>query len=66
MVWIKRSVGIIVLLAIIAWFAWAFVPKPVEVEVGQVTVGRFEQTIDEDGKTRVRTAGHSDDDRGGQ
>jgi HlyD family secretion protein len=54
MIWIKRSVAIIALLAIIAWFAWAFVPKPVEVEVGQVTVGRFEQTVDEDGKTRVR------------
>ena len=54
MVWIKRSIGITVMLAIIVWLAWAFLPKPVEVEIGLVTLGRFEQTIDEDGKTRVR------------
>lgn len=33
---------------------WAFTPKPALVEVAEVTRGRFEQTIDEDGKTRVR------------
>jgi HlyD family secretion protein len=34
--------------------AWAFAPRPVEVEVATAAVGRFEATIDEDGKTRVR------------
>jgi HlyD family secretion protein len=34
--------------------AWAFAPRPVEVEVAAAAVGRFEATIDEDGKTRVR------------
>ena len=33
---------------------WAFAPRPVDVEVAQVTRGRFEATIDEDGKTRLR------------
>ena len=33
---------------------WAFTPKPVIVELAEVKRGRFEQTIDEDGKTRVR------------
>ena len=33
--------------------AWAFAPRPVEVEVAPVTQGRFESTIDEDGKTRL-------------
>ena len=33
--------------------AWAFAPKPVEVELAPVTQGSFETTIDEDGKTRL-------------
>ena len=33
--------------------AWAFAPRPVEVELAPVTQGRFETTIDEDGKTRL-------------
>ena len=39
--------------AIVAVLAWAFAPRPVEVEVGTATVGRFERTIDEDGRTRL-------------
>ncbi len=37
-----------------ALLAWAFAPRPTEVEVAQVTQGHFETTIDEDGKTRLR------------
>jgi HlyD family secretion protein len=37
-----------------ALLAWAFAPRPVEVEVAQAVRGRFEATIDEDGKTRLR------------
>ena len=33
--------------------AWALAPRPVEVELATVTQGRFESTIDEDGKTRL-------------
>ena len=33
--------------------AWAFAPRPVEVELVPVTQGRFETTIDKDGKTRL-------------
>ena len=32
----------------------AFVPKPVQVDVGQVTRGRMMLTVDEDGQTQVR------------
>jgi HlyD family secretion protein len=39
--------------AITAALAWAFRPRPVEVEVASAAVGRFEVTIDEDAKTRV-------------
>ncbi len=37
-----------------ALLAWAFAPRPVEVEVAAVTRGHFETTIDEDAKTRIR------------
>jgi HlyD family secretion protein len=33
--------------------AWAFAPRPVEVDLAPVVATRFEITIDEDGKTRV-------------
>jgi HlyD family secretion protein len=33
---------------------WAFRPQPVLVELAEVSEGPFEQTIEEDGKTRVR------------
>jgi HlyD family secretion protein len=40
-------------LALTLALVWAFQPRPVEVEVASVTQGRFEMTIDEDGKTRL-------------
>lgn len=36
-----------------ALLAWAFAPRPVPVEVARATMGPFETTIDEDGKTRL-------------
>jgi HlyD family secretion protein len=39
---------------VIAAFAWAFRPQPIPVETVEVRRGLFEQTIEEDGKTRVR------------
>jgi HlyD family secretion protein len=47
------TLGVGVVLAVAAT-AWALAPRPIEVEVAQVTTGRFEATIDEDGKTRLR------------
>ncbi len=35
-------------------FTWAFRPRPLPVEVAAVLQAPFEQTIDEDGRTRVR------------
>lgn len=40
--------------AAIGLLAWAFAPRPVEVETAPVTRGHFESGIDEDGKTRLR------------
>lgn len=34
--------------------AWAFAPRPIDVEIAQATQGRFETTVDEDGRTRLR------------
>lgn len=51
----KKSLFILLAgLALIAVLVWAFLPQPVTVEVAEVTRGRFEQIIEEDGKTRVR------------
>jgi HlyD family secretion protein len=46
--------GAAALIAIVAAFVWAFLPQPIPVDVAAVTRGAFEQSIDEDGKTRVR------------
>jgi HlyD family secretion protein len=40
-------------LALALALGWAFAPRPVEVELATVKQGRFESTIDEDGKTRL-------------
>ena len=40
--------------ALVGLTAWAFAPRPVPVDTAQVSQGRFEATIDEDAKTRVR------------
>ena len=49
--WIMAALGIV---GAAALFAWAFAPRPLEVEVAAATRGPFETTIDEDGKTRLR------------
>lgn len=39
---------------VVALLAWAFAPRPLEVEAASVTRGHFEASIEEDGKTRLR------------
>ncbi len=41
-------------LALAALLVWAFRPQPAEVELAAAHSGRFETTIDEEGKTRLR------------
>lgn len=41
-------------IATVALMAWAFAPRPLQVEVAGVTEGPFETSIEEDGKTRLR------------
>jgi HlyD family secretion protein len=40
--------------AIAAVSVWALRPRPIAVEIAEVSAGVFEQTIDDDGRTRVR------------
>lgn len=40
--------------ALVAVLAWAFAPRPIEVEVAAASLGPFERTTDEDGRTRLR------------
>jgi HlyD family secretion protein len=40
-------------LATAAFLAWAFAPRPLEVETATAASGRFELTIDEDARTRL-------------
>jgi HlyD family secretion protein len=42
------------LLAAAGLLAWAFAPRPIEVEVATTSQGAFQTTIDEDAKTRLR------------
>ena len=47
--WVAGGVLLTVLLLV-----WAFWPQPTEVELGAVSRGQFERTVQEDGKTRLR------------
>jgi HlyD family secretion protein len=50
-----RNLGIalgVAVLAALIW--WVYQPRPLVVEVGQVTNGRFEQVIEEDGRLRPK------------
>ncbi|MBK7457517.1 MAG: HlyD family efflux transporter periplasmic adaptor subunit [Betaproteobacteria bacterium] len=46
-------IGGVAVAALVALLAWAFAPRPVEVEVAEATMGPFETTVDEDARTRV-------------
>ena len=47
---ITTGVGV----ALLALLAWAFAPRPVEVEVATASLGSFETSIDEDARTRLQ------------
>jgi HlyD family secretion protein len=48
---IALALGLVLLALLVAW---ALQPQPVSVEVAEVTRGRFEQVVTDDGRTRVR------------
>lgn len=50
----KYTWTVLTTLTVLGVLIVAFLPRPITVETAPVTRGAFEQTIDEDGKTRVR------------
>jgi len=54
MTWLKRIGLVAIGLAIIAGIAYAWLPKPVVVDVGTVRRGPLAVEVDDDGQTRVR------------
>ena len=54
MKWTKKILSAFLLAALIALLVWSFMPNPIEVEIAEATKGPFVQSIDEDGRTRVR------------
>lgn len=54
MKWFKRIVLLVVALAVVVGLVLAFQPRPLAVDTALVEKGRYEQSIEEDGKTRVK------------
>ena len=52
--WVVRAAWVLAGLVGAGLLAWAFMPRPVDVEVATAARGTFRKTVDEDGKTRVR------------
>ena len=50
----RTIIAIAVLTGAVSAVVWAFMPRPFPVETVDVKSGRFEQAIEDDGKTRVR------------
>jgi HlyD family secretion protein len=51
--WLKRGLGLLFVVGIIAATVMALMPKPVAVDIAVLARGPMRVTIDEDGKTRV-------------
>jgi HlyD family secretion protein len=51
---LKRALFVLAVLAIAGGFAWAMWPKPVAVDLVEVTRGPLLVTVDEEGKTRIK------------
>ena len=52
--WIKRAVGALFVLAVLAMLVMAWMPKPVPVDIAGAERAALRVTVDEDGRTRVK------------
>jgi len=50
----RRVLFVVFVFAIVAMIVYAFLPKPVPVDLAEVTRGAMRVTVDEDGKTRIK------------
>lgn len=52
--WLRRAGPAAVALIVLTGIAWGLWPRPVEVDLAEVTRGPMRVTVDEEGKTRIR------------
>lgn len=52
--WLRRVGPVAVALIVLAGIVWGLWPRPVEVDLAEVTRGPMRVTVDEEGKTRIR------------
>lgn len=52
--WLRRTGPVAVIFLVVAAILWGLWPRPVEVDLGEVTRGPMRVTVDEEGKTRIR------------
>jgi HlyD family secretion protein len=52
--WIKRVLYTLIAFVVVGGIAFAWIPKPIPVDVAPVTVGPMRVTVDEDGHARVK------------
>ena len=51
----RNKIGLgLVFIVLAALVAWALRPQPISIEIAEATKGAFEQTVSDDGQTRVR------------
>lgn len=51
---LRRTIYLLLALALVAAVGYAFLPKPIEVDTAALTRGLLRVTVDEDGKTRIK------------
>lgn len=54
MIWLRRIVLILVVLAVVGGFVYALAPKPVPVDLATIDQGTVEVTVDEEGIAKIR------------
>lgn len=52
--WFKRAFSLSVLGGIVGGLVYAFMPRPVPIDVGNVSRGNLQVSVEEDGRTRIR------------
>jgi HlyD family secretion protein len=52
--WLKRIISLSAIALLAGGIIYTFMPKPVDVDVGRVTRGVLQVSVEEDGKTRIR------------
>ncbi|MEX0886452.1 MAG: HlyD family efflux transporter periplasmic adaptor subunit [Phycisphaeraceae bacterium] len=52
--WLRKTLTVVVLLALAGLIVWAFVPTPEPVEVARVARGALRVAVEDEGQTRVR------------